>query len=150
MKKFLIVLAAVLLAASCNEDDPAAPETNKQVSPYSGTFNVDFQLEQTTCNFPPPLDQLNNITVDEEDFKWGGATGTWDEDEKTGYGTTAQTCVPIHPVTGCMGCFEIQYDVTFANPDSFYGDVTVPYDYSDECQTDDCSSTYDVTGVRVK
>jgi hypothetical protein len=153
MKRLLIVVAAtVLLAASCNDDDPAAPNPNPEpeASPYSGTFNVTFDLQQSDCQFPPPLDQLRNITVSEDDFDWGGMKGTWDEDEKRGYGTSAETCIPIPQPAGCVGCYVVQFDVTFANPDSFYGEVIVPYDYNDVCNATDCSSTYDVTGTRAQ
>jgi hypothetical protein len=44
----------------------------------------------------------------------------------------------------------MEFDLTFASPDSFYGELTVPYTYSEECTADDCSSVFDVTGVRVK
>jgi len=151
MKKLIIVVAVTaLLAASCNEDDPAAPDPKPKPSPYSGTFDVDFTLKQTDCNFPPPLDALETITVNEDNFDWGGMVGTWDPDEDRGYGTSAQRCVPIPPPTGCVGCWVIEFDVTFASPDSFYGEITVPYEYSDECQATDCESVYDVTGVRAK
>jgi len=151
MKKLLIVAAlTVMLAASCNEDDPAAPTPKPEPSPYSGTFNVDFTLKQSDCQFPPPLDQLRTITVNEDEFDWAGMKGTWDEDEKRGYGTSAQTCIPIPPPTGCVGCWVVEYDVTFATQDSFYGVVNVPYTYSAECQATDCSSSYDVTGVRAE
>jgi len=150
MKKLIIVVAlTALLAASCNEDDPAAPTTPK-AHPYTGTFSVDFVLTQSDCRFPPPLDALESITVNEDDFNWGGIDGTWDEDEKRGYGTSARRCVLIPPPDGCKGCWVIEFEFTFASPDSFYGEITVPYDYSDECDATDCSSVFDVTGVRVK
>jgi hypothetical protein len=151
MRKLIIVIAStVLLVASCNEDDPAAPTPTPKPSPYSGTFSVDLTLTQSDCRFPPPLDKLEQITVNEDDFDWAGMKGTWDEDEQRGYGTSAQTCIPIPQPAGCVGCYVVQYDVTYANPDSFYGELIVPYTYSTECQASDCSSTFDVTGVRVK
>jgi hypothetical protein len=152
MRKLILVAAlAVLWAASCNDEDPTAPTKPKSTpSVYTGTFDVDFQLTQSDCSFPPLLTGLEVITVDEDDFTWGGMKGTWDEEEQRGYGTSAQTCVPIQPPAGCVGCFVIQFDVTFASPDSFYGAVIVPYDYNEECTATDCSSSFDVTGVRVK
>lgn len=151
MRKLIIIIAlAVGLAASCNDDDPAAPTSQPKPSIYNGTFDVDFQLKESDCQHPPPLDQLRSITVDGDDFEWGGMDGTWDEEAKRGYGTSAEYCIPIPSPAGCVGCWVVEFDVTFATPDSFYGGVTVPYEYTPECQASDCSSSYDVTGVRAK
>ena len=149
MKRLIIVVAVTaLLAASCNEDDPAAPTPKPH--PYSGTFDVDVTVASSDCRVVPPLDVLETVTVDKNSIDWGGIEGTWDEEEKRAHGVSAERCVPLHPVSGCMGCYVIRFDLTFASPDSFYGDVTVPYDYSDECTATDCTSTFDVTGVRMK
>jgi hypothetical protein len=152
MRKLTFVVAlTVLWAASCNDDEPAAPTKPKSTpSVYTGTFDVDVQLTQSDCHVPPPLTGLEQITVDEDDFTWGGMKGTWDEEEQRGYGTSAETCIPIQPPDPCVVCFVIEFDITFASPDSFYGEVTVPYDYQDECTATDCSSTFDVTGVRAE
>jgi hypothetical protein len=151
MKRLLIVIAATtLLAAACNDDDPAAPTDNPTPHPYSGTFDVDFALRASDCNSPPPLDVLESVTINGDDFDWDGVEGTWDEENKTAQGTSAETCIPIPPPTGCVGCYVMEYNLTFASPDSFYGELTVPYTYSVECNATDCSSIYDVTGVRVK
>jgi hypothetical protein len=150
MKKLLIiVIAALLAAASCDENgDPEGP--TQLPSEYNGTFDVDFQLDHSNCAFPPPLDGFEDITVRDDSFEWGSVSGTWDEDEKRGFGTGAETCIPITPPVGCIGCYVVEFDITFASPDSFYGQINVPYDYTLECQASSCVSIYDVTGVRAE
>jgi hypothetical protein len=149
MKKLIIVVVlTALLGASCNEDDPAAPTPKPH--PYNGSFSVDFTLRSSDCRVPPPLDVLESVTINGDDFKWDDVEGYWDEEGKRAHGRSAERCIPLHPVTGCTGCYVMEFDLTFASPDSFYGELTVPYDYSDVCDIPDCTSLFDVTGVRVK
>jgi hypothetical protein len=152
MKQPLIILAMLAVAAlcastSCDENgDPEGPTTYS--SDYSGTFDVDFQLDQNSCDSPPPLMGFETITMSGDDFDWGSISGTWDEEEQRGTGASDEQCIPVQPPAGCLACYTIEFDITFANPDSFYGEVNVPVSFTSECQASNCLSAYDVTGVR--
>jgi hypothetical protein len=151
MRKLLILVLAVpfILCACFDSDDPEGPDGNGDTSPYSGSFICSSAFVSSDCDYPavaPP--STIDILIDGDVLMVEAATGVWDDNLKSGTATSAQICVPIGTPLDCVRCADYSFSIEFANPDSLWGTYTVTYQYSVECGTDECHTTYSIEAVR--
>ena len=151
MKRLLLpLLIAAFIFAACDESSgPSKPQNGSDPEPsdYSGLFDIDYTTVTSGCSWVPPYPDQVNITITDDQIVFGSlAAGTWVEADTLGYGSSGQTCITIYG--GCIGCYTVSFDIKYANTDSFSGTYTVDFTYNDECQADDCTTEYSITGVR--
>ena len=146
---FLFLIAAFLLTACEDSNGPAKPQngSDPEASDYSGLFDIEYTTVTSGCSWVPPYPDDLNITITDDRIVFGSlATGTWIEADKRGHGTSSQTCITIYG--GCIGCYTISFDITYANTDSLSGNYIVDFTYNDACGSPDCTTEYEITGVR--
>jgi hypothetical protein len=151
MKRILILALVIPIAlfACFDDDDPAGPDENGDASPYSGTFTVTSTGPESDCNFPalPPGSPMQ-ITVSGDVIAIGSVIGIWDDTDKSGTATSAETCVPIGTPLDCVRCFYYTFEIQYSHPDTFAGTYTVIYEHSVECEVGECYTIYAIEGVR--
>ncbi|HER44528.1 MAG TPA: hypothetical protein ENO08_08730 [Candidatus Eisenbacteria bacterium] len=152
MKRMLILAFVIplVLYACFDSDDPAEPDGNNgDVSPYSGIFACSCAFVESDCSYPAPGPPSTlDVLIDGDVITIEGEVGVWAENTLTGIATSAETCVPVGPPLDCVRCFYYTFWIEYASPDSFSGTYTVVYPYSADCGTDECSTVYDIEGVR--
>lgn len=147
----LLAAGSMLLLAACGGGESTDPvEASK--SPYSGAFDLDYAPLSSTCSAVLPEEHLplwTRVVVTGPVIQYGDIFGSWSEQDRRGTGTGPETCIPIPSIDpDCVRCFEIAFDIVYADPDSFGGTVEIAFDGSAQCGSQACRAEFGVTGVR--
>ena len=117
-------------------------------SGFDAYFMLMSTLSENSCSFPVPMSSSIRITIEGNIITFDGMVGIWG-DPIPGTGTgTRQITIPINPGTGCYATATSTYFIRFQSTTHFTGTFHVTYEYTPECDTDDCSYTYDLEGTR--
>ncbi|MBN2069966.1 MAG: hypothetical protein JW814_00805 [Candidatus Krumholzibacteriota bacterium] len=151
--KYLLIVSLVLSLslAACFDDNPSKPKDGDEedISPYTGTFTLDFELLSNTCAIPAPPGNTVNITIIGDSLiTFGTVAGDWDSLTTSGSGVSDETTVPVIP-PDCYSYYTVTFNITFSDLDNFTGTYGASYRKDEECPNPDpCSFEYSITGTR--
>ena len=152
MKKALILLMVLSVSlAACSDDNPTNPDDDDdiEVSPYTGSFALDYEITFSTCAVPAPPGSFVNITViGDTMITFGTIIGDWDSLATSGGGTSPETTVPVIP-PDCYAYYTVTFYVDFSDYDNFTGTYGASYTKDAACPNPEpCSFEYHITGSR--
>jgi hypothetical protein len=149
MKYTFIAALAIMFAASCADDDTMKPADAS--SPYSGRFDITYNIFDGNCILGITPDGASDITIRGDSIIFGSMKGPWLEGDKRGSGRYAfgTQCADHNPPAFCANCITSSFELTFASADSFSGTYGIGYTYHD-CRADSCHRRYAITGKRVR
>lgn len=148
----LLVCAAVaVIGLSCFDDGPSKPrktDDNGDLSPYSGTFQLDYTLERNSCQVPAPPSALVSIKIKDETIDFGGFKGVWDESTKTGAGVSPEVRIPVQP-PACYAYYTFTFSIVYDDLDHFHGTYEVSTRKDEACPNPEpCGYLYRISGSR--
>jgi hypothetical protein len=149
-KTAAVMLGIMLMMLFACGDDPAEPENGNgdPASPYSGTFQIEYELVSNDCVVPAPPSAFTTVTVRGDSIWFGSFPGVWDESTLTGTGDTPEYTVPVLP-PDCYSYYTVVYEITYVTADSFSGTYGSDFRKDAECPNPDpCSFRYNITGSR--
>jgi len=143
-------MAASLVLAGCFDDDPSGPDggEEEEMHPCEGYFTLAETLDANTCAVPSPPGGSVTISIEGDSIWFGAFPGEWNEEERSGGGTSGEYTVPVDP-PDCYAYYTVTWAIDYTDEDSFSGTWSASYRKEPECLNPlPCSFLYRIGGTR--